>query len=118
MPAKIPCPALPDAYDGSHTAGEHFLQSCITYIQLASDTFVSNALKIIWVLSYMKTSCALTYMLWIFWHPGRVNSFADWASFEANFQAEFISLDPAKTAALSLGLGPVWLRKVHTRQIH
>ncbi|KAG5347304.1 hypothetical protein C0989_012343, partial [Termitomyces sp. Mn162] len=30
--SKLPCPALPNVYDGYHKAGEHFLQSCITYI--------------------------------------------------------------------------------------
>ncbi|KAG5719144.1 hypothetical protein E4T56_gene11840 [Termitomyces sp. T112] len=32
--SKLPCPALPDVYDGDCEAGEHFLQSYITYIQL------------------------------------------------------------------------------------
>ncbi|KAG6882842.1 hypothetical protein C0995_013605 [Termitomyces sp. Mi166 len=31
---KIPCPALSDTYDGDWAGGEHFLQSCVTYIQL------------------------------------------------------------------------------------
>ena len=40
-----------------------------------------------------------------FWDslPGGVNSFVDWASFEANFWAEFFSLDPTKTVALPAG---------------
>ena len=46
--------------------GERSLQSCITYIQLAGDAFTSNALKITWVLSYMKTGHALTYALRVF----------------------------------------------------
>ena len=99
---KIPRPALPDAYDGSCATGERFLQSCITYIQLAGDAFASDALKITWVLSYMKTGHASTYALRVFRRPGRINGFVDWASFEANFWAEFFPLDPAKTAALSL----------------
>ena len=41
----------------------------------------------------MKTGCVLTYTLWVFWHQGGVNSFADWASFEANFQVEFFPLN-------------------------
>ena len=100
--AKIHRPALPDAYDGSRATGERFLQSCITYIQLAGDAFASDALKITWVLSYMKTGRASTYALRVFRRPGGINSFADWASFEADFRAEFFPLDPAKTAALSL----------------
>ena len=72
---KIPCPTLSDAYNRSCATSEHFLQSCITYIQLIGDTFASDTVKIIWVLSYMKTGHALTYALQVFWHPGRVNSF-------------------------------------------
>ncbi|KAG5348629.1 hypothetical protein C0989_009363 [Termitomyces sp. Mn162] len=52
--SKLPCPALPNVYDGDCKAGEHFLQSCITYIQLSGEAFTSDALKIAWVLSYMK----------------------------------------------------------------
>ncbi|KAG5333157.1 hypothetical protein C0989_006164, partial [Termitomyces sp. Mn162] len=52
--SKLPHPALPDVYDGDCKVGEHFLQSCITYIQLSREAFTSNALKIAWVLSYMK----------------------------------------------------------------
>ncbi|KAG6892288.1 hypothetical protein C0995_004502 [Termitomyces sp. Mi166 len=55
---KIPCPALPDTYDGDRAGGERFLQSCVTYIQLSSEAFASDALKISWVLSYMKLGCA------------------------------------------------------------
>ncbi|KAG5348969.1 hypothetical protein C0989_006830 [Termitomyces sp. Mn162] len=52
--SKLPCPTLPDVYDGDCKAGEHFLQSCITYIQLSSEAFTLDALKVAWVLSYMK----------------------------------------------------------------
>ncbi|KAG5719743.1 hypothetical protein E4T56_gene18558 [Termitomyces sp. T112] len=52
--SKLPCSALPDVYNGDCKAGEHFLQSCITYIQLSSEAFILDALKIAWVLSYMK----------------------------------------------------------------
>ena len=54
--------------------GERFLQSCITYIQLTGDVFASNALKITWVLSYMRTGCTSTWVsrwckgdLWRLW---------------------------------------------------
>ncbi|KNZ78596.1 hypothetical protein J132_11152 [Termitomyces sp. J132] len=100
--SKLPCPALPDIYNGDCKAGEHFLQSCITYIQLSGEAFTSDTLKIAWVLSYMKASQASTYALHIFGHPGGVKSFSSWTEFEKEFQAEFFPLDPAKTAALSL----------------
>ncbi|KAG5333588.1 hypothetical protein C0989_005284 [Termitomyces sp. Mn162] len=100
--SKLPCPALPDIHDGDCKAGERFLQSCITYIQLSGEAFAFYALKIAWVLSYMKMGRASTYALRIFRHPGGVESFASWIKFEKDFQAEFFPLDPAKTAALSL----------------
>ncbi|KAG6859010.1 hypothetical protein C0995_012234, partial [Termitomyces sp. Mi166 len=43
---KIPCSALSDTYNGDQAVGECFLQSCVTYIQLSSETFASDALKI------------------------------------------------------------------------
>ncbi|KAG6893467.1 hypothetical protein C0995_000442 [Termitomyces sp. Mi166 len=60
---KIPHPALSDTYDGDRAVGECFLQSCVTYIQLSSEAFASDALKISWVLSYMKLGHASTYAL-------------------------------------------------------
>ncbi|KAG6858983.1 hypothetical protein C0995_012093 [Termitomyces sp. Mi166 len=63
---KIPHPALPDTYDGDQAGGECFLQSCVTYIQLSSEAFTFDALKIAWVLSYMKLGRASTYALQVF----------------------------------------------------
>ncbi|KAG6880608.1 hypothetical protein C0995_005647 [Termitomyces sp. Mi166 len=60
---KIPHPALPDTYDGDQAEGERFLQSCVTYIQLSGEAFAFDALKISWVLSYMKLGHASTYAL-------------------------------------------------------
>ncbi|KAG5332712.1 hypothetical protein C0989_006579 [Termitomyces sp. Mn162] len=100
--SKLPCPALSDVYDGDCKAGEHFLQSCITYIQLSGEAFTLDALKIAWVLSYMKASLASTYALHIFQCPGGVESFSSWTEFEKEFQVEFFLLDSAKTTALSL----------------
>ncbi|KAG5348210.1 hypothetical protein C0989_010816, partial [Termitomyces sp. Mn162] len=96
--SKLPHPALSDVYNGDHKAGERFLQSCITYIQLSGEAFTSDALKIAWVLSYMKAGQASTYALHIFRCPGGVESFSSWTEFEKEFQAEFFPLDPAKTA--------------------
>ncbi|KAG6881921.1 hypothetical protein C0993_012475 [Termitomyces sp. T159_Od127] len=57
---------------------------------------------IAWMLSYMKAGWASTYALRVLQHPGGVGSFTDWAAFEKNFQAEFFSIDPAKSATLAL----------------
>ncbi|KAG5348435.1 hypothetical protein C0989_010454, partial [Termitomyces sp. Mn162] len=38
----------------------------------------------------------------VFWHSRGVGSFADWAAFKKDFQAEFFLIDPTKTAALAL----------------
>ncbi|KAG5330284.1 hypothetical protein C0989_008967 [Termitomyces sp. Mn162] len=74
--SKLPCPALLNVYDGDHKARECFLQSCITYIQLSGEAFTLDALKIAWVLSYMKAGQASTYALHIFQHLGGVESFS------------------------------------------
>ncbi|KNZ75082.1 hypothetical protein J132_04731 [Termitomyces sp. J132] len=100
--SKLPHPALPDVYDGDYKAEEHFLQSCITYIQLSGEAFTLDTLKFAWVLSYMKAGQASTYALCIFQCPGGVESFSSWTESEKEFQAEFFPLDPAKTAALFL----------------
>ncbi|KAG5335690.1 hypothetical protein C0989_000723, partial [Termitomyces sp. Mn162] len=63
---KLPHPALPDVYDGDCKAGECFLQSCITYIQLSGEAFTSDTLKIAWILSYIKAGQASIYALHIF----------------------------------------------------
>ncbi|KAG5349469.1 hypothetical protein C0989_003606 [Termitomyces sp. Mn162] len=99
---QIPCPMLPDAYNGACSSREQFLQSCLTYIHLSRDTFDSNTLKIAWVLSYMKTGHASTYTLQVFHCPGGVGSFPDWAAFKKDFCMEFFLLDPTKTMALTL----------------
>ncbi|KAG6882217.1 hypothetical protein C0993_011482, partial [Termitomyces sp. T159_Od127] len=44
--AQLPCLALPDMYNGEHTSGKRFLQSCLTYIHLSGDAFDSDTLKI------------------------------------------------------------------------
>ncbi|KAG6873300.1 hypothetical protein C0992_008858 [Termitomyces sp. T32_za158] len=64
--ANIPHPALPDTYNGDRASGECFLQSCATYIQLCGDDFLSDELKIVWVLSYMKSGRAATYAMRVF----------------------------------------------------
>ncbi|KAG6893639.1 hypothetical protein C0995_016455, partial [Termitomyces sp. Mi166 len=43
---KIPHPALSNTYNRDQAMGECFLQSYITYIQLSSEAFASDALKI------------------------------------------------------------------------
>ncbi|KAG6864110.1 hypothetical protein C0993_009391, partial [Termitomyces sp. T159_Od127] len=99
---QLPHLALLNMYNGDRTSKKCFLQSCLTYIHLSRDAFDSDALKIAWVLSYMKTRQASTYALHVLQHPGGVGSFTDWAAFKKDFQAEFFPIDPAKSAALAL----------------
>ncbi|KAG6894381.1 hypothetical protein C0992_006341 [Termitomyces sp. T32_za158] len=100
--ANIPCSVFPNAYNGNCASGERFLQFCVTYIQLCGNNFLSDKLKIAWVLSYMKSRWAATYATRVFWHPSEVATFADWATFEQEFWDEFFSRNPAQTAALAL----------------
>ena len=44
--ANIPRLALPDTFNGDCAMSKHFLQSCVTYIQLSGEAFPSDALKI------------------------------------------------------------------------
>ncbi|KAG5337061.1 hypothetical protein C0989_010970 [Termitomyces sp. Mn162] len=50
----------------------------------------------------MKPRWASTYALQVLQHLRGVGSFADWAAFEEDFQAEFFPIDPAKIATLVL----------------
>ncbi|KAG6876079.1 hypothetical protein C0993_005694, partial [Termitomyces sp. T159_Od127] len=99
---QIPRSALPDIYDSDHTSREHFLQSCLTYIHLSKHAFDFDALKVAWVLFYMKAGWASTYALHVVQHLRGVGSFTDWAAFEKDFQAEFFLIEPAKSATLAL----------------
>src|SRR5271156_6399046 len=49
-------PASPSEFDGDRSKGMAFLYSCQTYIRLCSDSFPDDQTKIMWALSYMKTS--------------------------------------------------------------
>ncbi|KAG6883733.1 hypothetical protein C0993_004246 [Termitomyces sp. T159_Od127] len=102
LQAHVPYSVLPDTYNSDCTCKECFLQSCLTYIHLSRDAFDSDALKIAWVLFYMKVRWASTYMLHVLQCPGGVESFTNWAAFEKNFRAEFFPIDPAKSTALAL----------------
>ncbi|KAG5334849.1 hypothetical protein C0989_002789 [Termitomyces sp. Mn162] len=44
--SKLPHTAFPDIFDEGCKVGEHFLQSCITFIQLSGEAFASDTLKI------------------------------------------------------------------------
>ena len=59
-------PALPDEFHGDWTKGQSFLTSCQTYIRLCPDSFSSDQIKIIWALSYMKSSRAGKWVARVF----------------------------------------------------
>ncbi|KAG6894741.1 hypothetical protein C0993_010873 [Termitomyces sp. T159_Od127] len=99
---QIPCPILPDTYDGDHTSKECFFQSCFTYIHLSRDAFNSNTLKIAWVLSYMKARWVSIYAPHVLQHLRGVGNFIGWAAFKKHLQAKFFPIDLAKSAALVL----------------
>ena len=47
-------PALPSEFDGDHTKGMAFLNSCQVYIHLCLNSFTDKQAKIVWAMSYMK----------------------------------------------------------------
>jgi len=58
-------PSLPSDFNGDHSKGCAFLNSCELYIQLASHQFASESDKISWALMYMKSRWALLFVDWI-----------------------------------------------------
>ena len=86
--------ALPDEFHGDQTEGQSFLTSCQTYIRLCPDSF-SDQIKIIWALSYMKSSRAGKWAATVFeWEEDNEGylRFLDWDRFWAEFQKNFCPL--------------------------
>ena len=51
-------PSVPTDFDGDRTKGKAFLTSCRTYIRLCPEGFPDDNVKIVWLLSYMKSGRA------------------------------------------------------------
>ena len=71
-----------------------FLNSCQTYIRLCLREFVDEQTKIVWAMSYMKSSFAQKWTACIFcWEQEPENSGADkffnWEDFRNEFKKEF-----------------------------
>jgi len=47
-------PALLSEFDGDHTKGMVFLNSCQVYIRLCPNSFTDKQAKIVWAMSYIK----------------------------------------------------------------
>ena len=48
-------PATPPEFDGDHSKGQAFLNSCQTYIRLCPREFLDEQTKTLWAMSYMKS---------------------------------------------------------------
>ena len=59
-------PSVPTEFDGDHSKGIAFLNSCQTYIRLCPEDFVDEQTKIIWAMSYMKSGRAQKWTACIF----------------------------------------------------
>ena len=59
-------PSVPTEFDGDHSKGIAFLNSCQTYIQLCPEDFADEQTKIIWAMSYMKSGRAQNWTAHIF----------------------------------------------------
>jgi hypothetical protein len=87
-------PASPPDFDGDHSKGSAFLNSCQTYIRLRPEEFYDEQMKIVWAMSYMKTGRAEKWTARIFrWEQQPENSaadyFLDWENFRDEFTKEF-----------------------------
>ena len=95
-------PALPNEFDGDRSKGTTFLQSCQTYILLCPESFSENQVKIIWVLSYMKSGQAAKWAACVFkWEEENAGDsrFLDWDNFKLEFRKEFC---PANSEASAI----------------
>ena len=97
-------PSMPTEFDGDRSKGIAYLNSCQTYIQLCPEDFADEQTKIIWAMSYMKSSRAQKWTARIFrWEQQPKNSgankFFDWEDFHNEFKKEFT---PAHSDALAI----------------
>ena len=91
-PGRPPPPALPSEFDGNHSRGQAFLNSCQTYIRLSPDSFPSEQIKITWALSYMKSRRAERWVAQVFqWEEKNDGypKFLDWDEFREEFWKDF-----------------------------
>jgi hypothetical protein len=87
-------PSAPSEFDGDHVKGKAFLTSCWTYICLCPETFEDDTVKIVWVMSYMKSGRAGHWAAREFDYEaasrdGRLR-FLDWVDFEDEFCKDFL----------------------------
>jgi len=79
-------PALPLEFDGDHTKGMAFLNSCQVYICLCPNSFLDKQAKIVWAMSYMKAGQAAKWSTCVFqWEEQPENvgylTFVNWEDF-------------------------------------
>ena len=97
-------PATPPGFDGDHSRGMAFLNSCQTYIWLCPSEFPDEQTKIVWAMLYMKSGRAQRWTACIFcWEQQTENAdqskFLDWEDFATTFKTEFT---PAHSNALAI----------------
>jgi len=59
-------PALPSEFNGDHTKGMAFPNSCQVYIHLCPNSFTDEQAKIVWAMSYMKVGKAAKWSACVF----------------------------------------------------
>ena len=78
------------------------MEKC-SYIRLCPDAFDDEDTKIIWAMSYMKSSRAGRWAAWKFEHESKSGTlrFIDWLDFEQEFQKDSTPLN-AEAAAVNM----------------
>jgi len=97
-------PAPPSDFDGDHTKGRAFLNSCELYIRLAPDRFPDEPSKVYWALTYMKSDRAYAFADRALRYETIVKRpwFTDWSSFQTEFIKEFFPRNKAQRAITCL----------------
>jgi len=111
-------PALPSEFDGDHTKGMVFLNSCQVYIRLCLNPFTDKQAKIAWTMSYMKAGRAAKWSTHVFWweeQPENVgyHKFVDWEDFWDEFKREFCPVY-ADSAAINWLESTAYFQKSHS----
>jgi len=86
-------PALLSEFDGDHTKGMAFLNSCQVYICLCLNSFMDKQAKIVWAMSYMKAGWAAKWSTCVFWWEEQLENvgyhkFIDGEDFQDEFKRE------------------------------
>ena len=97
-------PLLPSDFNGEHSKGQAFLNSCELYVKLTGYQFSLEADLITWALTYMKSGRALLFIDWTLRYESRCRKpmFTTWREVRQKFMEEFCPKNEAQMALAKL----------------